>query len=183
MMQAAKTTTHASTPASLLPTSTPQISLPSEPLPPVSVMQSSASSAGAPAPIVATAPSASVQVIQVMTSQGLKTFRLTSNKTTSAAAAEPMKAETPADQILKLQQPLPIQIPATSAAPSLLRAKLPAEVSKSFSAVTQQHQQQQVQLQHQQQQQQQPQQMTRLITMSQPEQTQSVIKVGSEDIS
>ena len=182
MMQPAKTNTHASTPASLLPTSTPQISLPSEPLPPVSVMQSSASSAGAPAPIVATAPSASVQVIQVMTSQGLKTFRLTSNKTTSAAA-EPMKAETPADQILKLQQPLPIQIPATSAAPSLLRAKLPAEVSKSFSAVTQQHQQQQVQLQHQQQQQQQPQQMTRLITMSQPEQTQSVIKVTSEDIS
>jgi len=150
--------------ASLLPTSTPQISLPSEPLPSISVLQGSTSAPGAPAPVVANAPSASVQVIQVMTSQGLKTFRLTSNKSTPGA--EPPKAEGQSDQILKIQQPLPIQIPATTS--SLLRAKLPTEVVKSFPVQPTLPQQPH------------PQQVTRLITMGQTETVPNVIKVSSK---
>ena len=133
-------------------------SFPSEPLPPVSVMT--------PAPIMApvctsapAAASASVQVIQVMTSQGLKTFRLAGNKTTELASA---KVET--DPILKIQQPLPpqqhLQLQATSASSSLLRAKLPDD-SKKLSFQPQQN-------------------MTRLIsTPNQPDSNQSVLKIAS----
>lgn len=129
---------------------------PSEPLPPVSVMT--------PAPTMApitsapAAASASVQVIQVMTSQGLKTFRLTGNKTTEQA---PAKVET--DPILKIQQPLPpqqhLQLQATSANSSLLRAKLPHD-SKKLSIQPQQN-------------------LTRLIS-NQLDTNQSVLKVASK---
>jgi hypothetical protein len=133
-------------------------SFPSEPLPPVSLL----TPAPTVAPVVTSAPaaaSASVQVIQVMTSQGLKTFRLTGNKTTELASA---KVET--DPILKIQQPLPpqqhLQLQATSASSSLLRAKLPDE-SKKLSFQPQQN-------------------ITRLIsTVNQPDSSQPILKVAS----
>lgn len=135
------------------PASTSKITLPSEPLLPVPVLQNPSPTVSLPAQTAATP--ASVQVIQVMTSQGLKTFRLTSNKTQSAEAP---KTESPSDPILKIQQPLPIQIPVSN--PSLLRAKLPVEVMKSFPS-------------------QQPQQMARLIPSGQLDAIQSVVKVTS----
>jgi len=94
-------------------------------------------------------------MIQVMTSQGLKTFRLTNNKATTTEAA---KTEV-ADSILKIQQPLPpIQIPSANS--SLLRAKLPTEVVKTLP------------FQHQQ-----P--STRIITTTQSDSFQSSLKVIS----
>jgi hypothetical protein len=70
-----------------------------------------------------------------MTSQGLKTFRLSGNK---PATVEASKSEASADSILKIQQPLPIQIPTTNS--SLLRAKLPADFVRSLPVQQQQQQ-------------------------------------------
>ena len=95
-------------------------------------------------------------MIQVMTSQGLKTFRLTNNKVTTSEAA---KSEA-ADSILKIQQPLPpVQIPSANS--SLLRAKLPMEVVKNLP------------FQHQ------PP-TTRIVTATQSESFQSPMKVTSK---